>query len=125
MIHIQPVIGLAVLIAVAWGLSEDRGCWSTRLVLAGVATQLLVALVALNVPPIRDAVQALNGVVLALDAATKAGTGLVFGYLGGGRCRSRNHTQAPPSSLPSRPCRSCCSCRRCRRCSGTGGYCRR
>lgn len=46
--------------------------------------QLAIAAIALSVPVIREAIGAINGVVLALDAATKAGTSLVFGFVGGG-----------------------------------------
>lgn len=51
---------------------------------AGLAIQIGLAALALNVPAIGEAVAALNSVVLALDGATRAGTSLVFGYLGGG-----------------------------------------
>jgi len=49
-----------------------------------VGLQLAIAAIALSVPVIREAIGAINGVVLALDAATKAGTSLVFGFVGGG-----------------------------------------
>ncbi len=81
--YLQPVVGLAVLIALAWALSENRRGWSTRLVLVGLAVQLALAAVALSVPVVREAIGAINTVVLALDTATRAGTGLVFGFLGG------------------------------------------
>jgi len=81
---LQPVLGLVVLFALAWALSEDRGRWRWRLAASGLALQLALAAVALHLPVVRDAVQGLNSVVLALDAATRAGTSLVFGYLGGG-----------------------------------------
>ena len=65
-------------------MSEDRRRGSIRLVLIGVGLQLAIAAIALSVPVIREAIGAINGVVLALDAATKAGTSLVFGFVGGG-----------------------------------------
>src|SRR3546814_7988665 len=46
--------------------------------------QLASAAVVLHVPALRAAFGAMNGLVLALQSATDAGTGLVFGYLGGG-----------------------------------------
>ena len=81
---LQPVIGLAFLFALAWMASEARSRWNWRLVAAGLAIQIGLAALALNVPVIGEAVAALNAVVLALDGATRAGTSLVFGYLGGG-----------------------------------------
>ena len=82
--YIQPVLGLVALVAFAWLLSEDRRRASIRIVLIGVAIQLAFAAVALSVPVVREAIGAVNVVVLALDAATRAGTSLVFGFLGGG-----------------------------------------
>ena len=43
-----------------------------------------LAVLVLKVPPIRAAFRAVNGVADAVAAATRAGTSLVFGYLGGG-----------------------------------------
>jgi len=82
--YVQPVLGLLALVALAWLLSENRRRASLRLVLIGVAIQIALAAVALSVPVVREAIGAVNGVVLALDAATRAGTSLVFGFLGGG-----------------------------------------
>lgn len=81
---IQPILGLIVLVGLAWLLSENRRGWSWRLVLAGVAVQVALAAIALSVPVVREAIGAINGLVLALDTASKAGTSLVFGFLGGG-----------------------------------------
>lgn len=83
-LHLQCALGLAVLIGVAWALSEDRRAFSWRLVATGVALQLAVAIMFLEVPPARDALFALNGVVDALADATKAGTSFTFGFVGGG-----------------------------------------
>jgi CNT family concentrative nucleoside transporter len=77
-------LGLALLVGLAWLLSEDRGSVRPRLVLAGLAIQLLLALVLLKLPPAKQLFLALNDLVLALQEATRAGTGFVFGYLGGG-----------------------------------------
>ena len=82
--NLQPILGLIVLIGLAWSFSENRRGWSWRLVIAGVAVQLALAAIALSVPVVREAVGAVNGLVLALDTASKAGTSLVFGFLGGG-----------------------------------------
>lgn len=84
MIHVQPVLGLAFLITLAWALSENRRAFSIRLVVVGLALQVAFAAVALSVPVVREAIGAINGIVLAIDAATQAGTSLVFGFLGGG-----------------------------------------
>ncbi len=77
-------LGLASLVGLAWLLSENRHSVRPRLVLAGLAIQLLLALMLLKLPPAKQLFLALNDLVLALQAATRAGTGFVFGYLGGG-----------------------------------------
>ena len=82
--HLQSAFGLAVLVLIAFALSENRRAFSWRLVLSGIALQIAIALVFLGVPPARDALFSLNAVVDALSAATQAGTSFVFGYIGGG-----------------------------------------
>ena len=83
MTAVQPVIGLAAFIALAWCLSEDRRGFSWRLVAAGLAVQLLVALVLIRLPGSQIVFVWINDGVLALQRATEAGTSLVFGFLGG------------------------------------------
>ncbi|MBK1724728.1 nucleoside:proton symporter [Thiocystis violacea] len=81
---LQPLLGLGVLIALAWLLSEDRRAVRPRLILAGLGLQLALALLLLKLPPVRESFLTLNQMVLSLQEATQAGTELVFGYLGGG-----------------------------------------
>ncbi|AGA89774.1 nucleoside permease [Thioflavicoccus mobilis 8321] len=80
----QGVLGLVVLIGLAWLLSEDRRRVRPRLIVAGLALQLLIAVALLKLPPLKEAFLALNALATALQTATQAGTELVFGYLGGG-----------------------------------------
>ena len=79
----QPIIGLAAFIALAWCLSEDRRGFSWRLAAAGLAVQVLLALVLIRLPGSQIVFVWINDGVLALQRATEAGTSLVFGYLGG------------------------------------------
>ncbi|MBK1669171.1 nucleoside:proton symporter [Rhodovibrio sodomensis] len=84
---IRGLLGIAVLIALAWTVSERRTAFPVRTVLIGVASQLALAGLLLGVPAVRAALAALaalNGVITALSRATEAGTRFVFGYLGGG-----------------------------------------
>jgi concentrative nucleoside transporter, CNT family len=81
---LQPLLGLAVITALAWALSEDRRAVRPRLILAGIGLQVILALLLLKLPPAKQAFLALNDLVLALQRATQAGTELVFGFLGGG-----------------------------------------
>ena len=84
MTHLQPVLGIAVILGLAWGLSEDRSAFRWRLVVAALALQAVIAIVLLKLPLAREALLGLNGIVTALSKATQAGTAFVFGYVGGG-----------------------------------------
>jgi len=94
---LQSAFGLALFVALAWALSENRRAFSVRTVAVGLAAQIGLALLLLKLPASQGALLALNGVVDALTAATRAGTGLVFGYLGGGEAPFV--TEAPQNSF--------------------------
>jgi len=81
--HLQSLLGILVLLALAWALSENRRAFPLRTVAAGLALQIALALLLLKVAAARSALLSLNVLVAALSAATKAGTSFVFGYLGG------------------------------------------
>lgn len=84
MLRIQSAVGLVALTVMAWLFSENRRHIPWRAVMGGIALQLGVALVMLNVPAAQHGFFLLNRAVQALAQATEAGTSLVFGYLGGG-----------------------------------------
>lgn len=52
--------------------------------MAGIALQIAATLLLTRVPPVRAALLLVNRGAVALQSATDAGTGFVFGYLGGG-----------------------------------------
>ena len=85
MVLFQSALGICVILALAWALSENRRAFPVRViaVLVGLAIQMSLALLLLKVPVARNALFSLNGIVDALMAATKAGTSFVFGYVGG------------------------------------------
>jgi CNT family concentrative nucleoside transporter len=80
----QGIIGLIGLIAVAWLISENRRGVRWRVPLIGLLLQFAIALLMLKLPQSQALFAALNSGVIALQGATEAGTGFVFGYLGGG-----------------------------------------
>lgn len=82
--YAQGLLGMVVLLAVAWGLSEDRKRVPWRLVGIGILLQIVLAALLLHLPPFRAVFAALNHVVTALVEATRAGTSVLFGYIGGG-----------------------------------------
>src|SRR5215813_2675689 len=79
----RGLLGIAALLLLAWGLSEDRFRVAWRVVVAGVLLQFGLALLFLKFPPATAVFLVLNQAVEALQKATEAGTGFVFGYLGG------------------------------------------
>ncbi len=80
----QAVLGILVLLGVAWLASEDRRHVAVRPIVVGLALQFAIAIVLLRFAPVRDTLLLLNHVVYAIEAATRAGTTFVFGFLGGG-----------------------------------------
>ena len=81
---LRSLIGIAAMIAIAWLVSENRRAVSARRVAVGLGVTVALALLLLKVKPVRSAFAALNQVVEAIAAATRAGTTFVFGYVGGG-----------------------------------------
>src|SRR5215813_7192416 len=81
----RGVVGIAVILLLAWTLSENRTRVPWRVVAVGVLLQFALAFVFLRFPSARVAFLVLNRAVEALQNATEAGTGFVFGYLGGGQ----------------------------------------
>ena len=84
LLHLQSLLGIFAIVALAWAMSENRAAFPWRTVIVGLALQIGIALLLLRVPVARNVLFSLNGVVDALTAATKAGTSFVFGYTGGG-----------------------------------------
>jgi concentrative nucleoside transporter, CNT family len=80
----HALTGMAGLLALAWAASENRRAIPWRAVAAGMVLLLVLALVFLKVPLVKEAFLRLNEVLLVLERATQAGTSIVFGYLGGG-----------------------------------------
>jgi CNT family concentrative nucleoside transporter len=79
----QSAFGLACFVLLAWAMSEARRQVPWRLVAAGLALQIALAVLLLKLEPFKRLFALLNDAMLALDRATGAGTAFVFGYLGG------------------------------------------
>ena len=79
------------------------------LFLSGLVLQLALGALLLNVPPVRATFFLLGDAVDSLATATRAGTSLVFGYLGGGALpftenrpgASGQSSEPPPGRTPS------------------------
>ncbi len=82
--YFHATLGEAGLLALAWLCSESRWRVPWRTVCAGITLQILLALLLIWAPPAVALIVLINRAANALQAATEAGTGFVFGYLGGG-----------------------------------------
>jgi CNT family concentrative nucleoside transporter len=82
--QLQSAFGVLALLAIAWAISEHRRAVSLRQAAIGLAATFITALLFLKVPQVASAMATINRAVDAINAATRAGTSFVFGYLGGG-----------------------------------------
>ena len=80
---VQPILGLAAFILIAWILSENRGGFNWKVAIIGIVLQFFIALIMFKIPIVQTILVWMNNGVSAISSATEAGTGLVFGYLGG------------------------------------------
>jgi CNT family concentrative nucleoside transporter len=79
--RLQSVLGLAILLLIAWALSTNRGKVPWRVVAWGLSLQLVFALFILRTPAGVGIFAALNDVVVALLGFTEDGARFLFGNL--------------------------------------------
>ena len=81
---LRGIIGIAVLMGLAWAVSENRKSlpgW--RWIAGALLLQGLLAVLIVRVPAVWAAVGLVNNAVSAVEAATLKGSAYMFGYLGG------------------------------------------
>jgi concentrative nucleoside transporter, CNT family len=83
MAWLQSFLGFIGLAVLAWLFSEKHGRVNWQAVIVGLLLQLALALLLIKLPGSQSVFLWLNHLVESLAAATQAGTGMVFGYLGG------------------------------------------
>jgi CNT family concentrative nucleoside transporter len=83
----RGAIGFFALLVLAWALRERGGEYGRRIpwrtVIAGLALQIVLAVLLMRFPPVSKVLLLFNRAALALQEATDQGTSFVFGYLGG------------------------------------------
>ena len=80
----QGLVGLAAILALAAAMSENRAARpSWRWIGGALALQFALALLITRAPFVWDALSLANHAVQAVEKATLAGSGYMFGYLGG------------------------------------------
>jgi len=75
------LLGLAVFLLIAWGLSVNRRAVRWRIVAWGVGLQLIFAVIILRSPPGRRIFESLNDLFTALIGYTVEGASFIFGNL--------------------------------------------
>lgn len=85
-LHIRQrsLLGIVLIIALCWGVSENRRRFPWRLTLGALSLRAATLLAFFAFPGTERALGALSAGVEALTAATREGTAFVFGYLAGG-----------------------------------------
>ena len=81
---LRGLLGIAVLTALAWALSENRRRVQWKVVAWGLGLQFAIALLMVKVPVFQQLLGQLNRVVRAVEQASHEGGAFVFGYLTGG-----------------------------------------
>ena len=84
LLNLQSVLGLFVIVAACWALSENRRVFPWRLTLGAIAVQAALVLALFAIPGSQGVLAAITGAVDGLAVATNRGTRFVFGYLAGG-----------------------------------------
>ncbi|HXD43778.1 MAG TPA: nucleoside transporter C-terminal domain-containing protein [Pseudolabrys sp.] len=82
--HLQSALGVVALLAFAYLISEDRRAVDWRNVAIATIVTIVTAVALLEVPQAKTVFAAVGRAADAIGAATRAGTSLVFGYVGGG-----------------------------------------
>jgi CNT family concentrative nucleoside transporter len=81
----QGLIGLALILLIAWGLSENRRVRpSWRWIGGAVALQIAIAATLTLAPGVWQVLSLANHAVSAIETATLAGSSYMFGFIGGG-----------------------------------------
>lgn len=81
---LRGLLGIVVLVALSWVLSENQRRVEWKIVARGLGLQFAIALLMVKVPVFQQMLAQLNRVVRAVEHASHEGGAFVFGYLTGG-----------------------------------------
>ena len=80
----QSLLGIVVVLAICWALSEKRSAFPWRLAIGALAVQAGLVLLLFGLPSARAVLAGAGTVIDGLTGSTQAGTAFVFGFLAGG-----------------------------------------
>jgi concentrative nucleoside transporter, CNT family len=84
LLNLQSLLGLVVIVAACWAISENRRLFPWRLTVGAILVQAGLVLALFAIPGSQAVLAAVTGAVDGLALATNKGTQFVFGYLAGG-----------------------------------------
>jgi CNT family concentrative nucleoside transporter len=79
----QSLVGVVVVIAICWAISEERRRFPWKLAVGAVALQAVLVLALFGLPALRAALTGVGHAVDGLANSTQAGVAFVFGFLAG------------------------------------------
>ncbi|ESQ81622.1 sodium dependent nucleoside transporter [Asticcacaulis sp. AC466] len=82
--NLQSLLGIAVILLVCWGLSENKKRFPVFLALGAIGVQVALILLLFAIPQSRVLLDGISAGMSALSDATSHGMQFVFGYMGGG-----------------------------------------
>ena len=79
----QSLVGVALVLAICWAVSEDRRRFPWKLAVGAILTQAVLILALFGLPVLRAALQGVGFAIDGLASSTQAGVAFVFGFLAG------------------------------------------
>lgn len=79
----QSLVGVALVLAICWGISENRARFPWKLAIGAMTVQGLLVLALFGLPALRAGLQGVGVAVDGLASSTQAGVAFVFGFLAG------------------------------------------
>ena len=83
-LNFQSLLGLVVIVAACWGLSENKRAFPWTLTIGAIGVQAALVLALFAIPGSQNVLAAVTGAVDGLSRATTEGAKFVFGWLAGG-----------------------------------------
>jgi len=77
----QGLIGVALILGIAWLVSNNKKRINYRLVGSGILLQIVIALLILKVPVVKSFFQKIGNIITHIEAFAKEGAAFVYGGL--------------------------------------------